>query len=270
MNAKFVKKRKPAKLPHGHSPPQLSPLYTQPPFEYRDAWSMTVLFRSDPEAIAHLIPKPLVADPEATMFVNISRFFSSGFGRYNEMLLGAITKYRGRTVNYCLYHVLDNDIAIAAGREIWGFPKTFGRVGLVERDGVLVGEVERGGLMICRAAMEIGPLVPPAELAGSAEYATLKLVPSVCGGAAPDLAQLTSVSLTGLEVKQVFKGRATLSFGDSPADRLNLIPVREVVGGYYYNADFSLGHGEVLHDYRGDWAERAGGRGAQSTGRRRA
>ena len=40
MDAKVVKKVgvKPAKLPYGYSLPQLSPMYMQPPFEYRDAW----------------------------------------------------------------------------------------------------------------------------------------------------------------------------------------------------------------------------------------
>jgi len=249
MDAKVVKKPRPAKLPYGYALPQLSPLYMQPPFDYRDAWSMTIPFRSDPRAIAQWIPKPLVPDPQGMMFVTISRFFTSGFGHYNEMLLGAIAKYRGRVVNHCLYLVLDNDIAIAAGREIWGFPKKLGRVSLGDRDGVIAGEVERGGLTVVRAAMEVGPLVPASALGGSAEYTNLKLVPPVQEGAAPAVMQLTSTTLSNLSLKAVYRGRATLSFAESPADRFSLIPVREVLDAYYYNADFSLGHGDVLHDY---------------------
>ena len=250
MDAKVMKKTaKPAKLPYGYSLPQLSPLFMQPPFEYRDAWSMLVRFRSDPRVVARFLPKPLVGDPQGTMFVTTSRFFTAGFGHYSEVLVGALAKHRGRIVNHCLYLILDNDIAIAAGREIWGFPKKSGRVHLADRDGVVSGEVERGGLPLIRSAMEIGPLVSPAEMGGSAEYTNLKLVPSIREGGVPEVMQLTSTTLTNVTLKQVYKGRATVQFLPAPVDRFTDIPVREVLGGFYYNADFTLGHGEVLHDY---------------------
>lgn len=251
MDAKVYKKPRPkvAKLPYGYSLPQLSPLFMQPPFHYRDAWSMVVTFRSDPRAIAPWLPKPLLGDPQGKMFVTTSQFFASGFGHYNEVLVGAYARFRGRPVNHCLYLVLDNDIAIAAGREIWGFPKKYGRVALAERDGVVSGEVDRGGLPLIRTAMEIGPQVSANEVGGSAEYTNLKLVPSIRAGAAPEVMQLTSTTLTDVTLKKVYGGRATLQFLPSPADRFSEIPVKEVLGGVYYNADFTLGHGEVLHDY---------------------
>ena len=41
----------------------------------------------------------------------------------------------------------------------------------------------------------------------------------------------------------------TLSFGDSPADRLSDIPIKKVTGGFFFEAQMTLGDGEVLHDY---------------------
>jgi acetoacetate decarboxylase len=40
-----------------------------------------------------------------------------------------------------------------------------------------------------------------------------------------------------------------LRFGLSPADRLHEIPVREIVGGFYFHTDFTLEDGIVIHDY---------------------
>lgn len=263
MDAKVVTKaaRKAAKTPFGYALPQLSPLYTAPPYEYRDAWAMMIPFRSDPRVVARYVPKPLVPDPAGHMFVTISRFFTSGFGHYNEIILCALAKLQGRPVNFSLYLILDNDIAIGAGREIWGFPKKSGRVELCDRDGVLTGSVERGGLTLVRGAMQIGELSDPGAVKGSAEYVNLKLVPSVKNGAAPEIMQLTSTTLGNLQLKQVYKGRATLEFGASPADRLHEIPVQEVMDAYYYNADFTLGDGEVVHDFlRAQKLQSTGGR----------
>jgi hypothetical protein len=172
MDAKVRKKNaaKPFKSPFGYAMPHLSPLYTPPPFEYRDAHSMMIVFESDPKVLARYVPKPLVLDPKATMFAQISRFFTAGFGSYHEILLAAHAHFQGRPVNYSLSLILDNDIAICGGREIWGFPKKLGRVTLSDKDGVMSGTVERGGLPLVRGAMQIGDFCSPAELAGSAEY----------------------------------------------------------------------------------------------------
>lgn len=251
MDARVTKKSaaKALKSPFGYAMPQLSPLYTPPPYEYRDAHSMMILFQSDPKVLAKYVPKPLVLDREATMFAQISKFFTAGFGTYHEIILGALATFKGRPVNFSLYLILDNDIAICGGREIWGFPKKYGRVTLGDRDGVMSGTVERGGLPLVRAAMEIGPLCKPGEFAGSAEYVQLKMVPSVKNGAPPEVMQLASTTLKNLVIKDTYKGAATLEFFPSPVDRFCAIPIRKVLGGYLYSADFTLEDGEVVHDY---------------------
>ena len=243
-----VKRAKNAALTR-YSMPELSPLYGAPPYEYRDTRQMLVIFRTDPRVLRKLVPEPLTPDRNGTMFVAISEFFCSGFGGYYEIMLAGLATYKRRAVNYSVYLVLDNDIAICGGREIWGFPKKLGKLTLSERDGVVTGTVERGGLRLVEAAVQLAQFASPDELAGSHEYVSRKLIPSVSLTAPPDVCQLTSTTLSNVEVREVHKGPATLRFGMSPADRFHEIPVREVVGGYYYRTDFTLGDGEVLHDY---------------------
>ena len=90
--------------------PYMSPLYFQPPMEYRDNWSQHVTFRSDPKVIARVMPKPLVPDPNGTMFLLTSYFFATGFGHYRESTLCALAKFRGKPVNYTLFLMLNNDM----------------------------------------------------------------------------------------------------------------------------------------------------------------
>lgn len=239
-----------AKAITAYSMPTVSPLYPMPPFEYRDGWSQLLLFRSDPEIIARHVPAPLSVDPDGGMSMMISRFFASGFGSYHEATLCATVRFRNKPINFALYLILDNDIAVCAGREIWGWPKKMGRVTLADRDGVVTSSVERGGLPLVQAAVEVGPLVAPAALSGAnMEFITLKLIPSVRNGAPPDVMQLAKTALTNLVPKQVYRGRGTLAFGASPVDGLAVFPVREVVDAFWFNSDFTLGDGEVVHDY---------------------
>ncbi|MGH8598084.1 MAG: acetoacetate decarboxylase family protein, partial [Gammaproteobacteria bacterium] len=100
------------------------------------------------------------------------------------------------------------------------------------------------------AAVEIGPLVPASALAGGTlDFINLKLIPSVASGAPPEVMQLTKTALSNFVTKQIHRGRATLEFSASPVDRFAEFPVRRIVDAFYYNSDFTLGDGEVVHDY---------------------
>ena len=233
-----------------YSLPTVSPLYTPPPFEYRDGWSQLVIFKSDPAILARYVPKPLVVDPEGIMTMTISKFFTSGFGAYNESVLTTNVSFNGAPANYSLFLILDSDIATGGGREIWGWPKKIGRVGLSTRDGMVTGTVERGGVQLVQATMALTSLVPASAMAGgSLDFINLKLIPSVKTGAPPEVRQLTKCAMSNFVPKQIFRGNATLTFGASPADRFNVFPIREIVDAFYYNSDFTLGDGDVVYDY---------------------
>lgn len=233
------------------STPTMGPLYGTPPYEYVDNWALSVVFKTEPEVLEQLVPAPLKPNSDSIMVMQISRFFVSGFGSYNEMILFTPASFNGKVGNYSLSLMLDNDIAFAAGREIWGFPKKIANVTLKEKNGVVTGTVKRGGHQLVKASMQIGPLGKPEDVAGSATYYNLKLIPSVKKGAPPAVKQLTSTTLENVKMKRVYKdrGKSTLEFGKSPADPFHEIPIVEVVDGFYVNSDFDLTWGKVIHDY---------------------
>jgi len=59
------------------------------------------------------------------------------------------------------YLYVDNDSAMAAGREIFGFPKKFARFSFSEREDVLTRVTERGGVELFKAAGEVPMPQPP-------------------------------------------------------------------------------------------------------------
>jgi len=152
-----------------YSMPALSGLYGKPPFEYREAKQMTVAFRTDPGVLRELVPSPLVPNEEAMMFLSSADFLSTGFGRYKEAHLLTHATFEGRLVNFSIYLVLDSDVAIGAGREIWGFPKKLGRLNLNMKDDVVSTSVERGGCTIINAAVHLAELGTEEDLGGTPE-----------------------------------------------------------------------------------------------------
>lgn len=241
--------KKSAAVSEAYSMPAMSPLYSPPPFEYRDNWSQHVTFKSDPKVIGKYIPKPLVPNPQGLMFLLTSYFFATAFGHYRESTLCAHATFKGLPVNYTLFLMLNADVPICGGREIWGWPKKLGRIEMEERDAVIQTTVQRGGIQLVRAAMSMDKLVPADELKGTTKYVNWKFIPSVKNGSPPDVSQLTLTELTNFVPHRVYRGPATLEFFESPQDHYADIPVREVVEGFYYSSDFTLEDGDVIHDF---------------------
>lgn len=229
--------------------PFMSPLFLQPPMEYRDNWSQHVTFKSDPDVIAKFVPEPLVPDPDGRMFMLTSYFFATGFGHYREATLCAHATWQGKPVNYTLFLMLNNDMAICGGREIWGWPKKLGDIEVDEHDGVVQARVSRGGTELVRANVALNELIGADELGGTTEYVNWKFIPSVKNGAPPDVNQLTLTELTHFVPRKIYRGPATIEFDKSPTDRYADIPVLDVVEGFYYSCDFTLEDGDVIHDY---------------------
>lgn len=231
------------------SMPKLSGLYGMPPFEYRDCQNLIVTFETDARVLRSLVPAPLTPNKDNIMFVQIADFMCSGFGRYYEAHIFTHALYKRRVVNYSIYLVLDNDVAICGGREIWGFPKKLGRLTMDLKDDVASGTVERGGLRLIDISMRMSEFSSPEELGGTSEWVAHKIIPSVSMQAGPEVDQLTSTTLTNVVIREVYKGRGSLKFGGSPSDPFDEIPIKKLLGGYYFRSDLTLPDGIVLHDY---------------------
>jgi acetoacetate decarboxylase len=231
----------------GYSIPTMAPLFGPPPYEYRDSWIMAIMFKTTPEVLKGLIPRPLVPNPNDIMFVLIERLFATGLGNYNEFILGAPAIFEEEQVNYCVFLMVDTDISMAVGREIWGFPKKLGQLNLEEKNGIVTGTVERGGTMLVKGTMELSALGKSNE--APRPFVNLKLIPSVKKNAPPDVMQLTSTALENYKFHRMYKGKATLEFGTSPENPFHDLPIKEILGGSYINSDSTLTYGQVIYDY---------------------
>lgn len=112
--------------------------------EFYDAEMLTVLWETKPEIIAGLLPWPLIPAeyPLVTAFVaNYPRTNFDVVYKESALLLPAV--YNGEEGSYCLSMPVTQDMAMAAGREIFGFPKKMADI-YFSKDGELMkGWTER-------------------------------------------------------------------------------------------------------------------------------
>jgi len=245
-----MNKKEILKLP---SMPAASPSFPHGPFRFVNREYFIIIYESDPKAIRAAVPEPLEPVAENLVYYEWIRMpDSSGFGDYTESGVVIPCTYKGEACNFVAQMYLDCDPPIAAGREIWGFPKKFASPKLEVATDTLTGTLSYSGQQVAMGTMaykqESLARSPAKTMAALTKMqVNLKLIPDVDGK--PKIAQLVRYALTDITVKGSWVGPARLHLIPHVNAPVADLPVRHIVGGRHFVADLTLPYGEVLLDY---------------------
>lgn len=237
------------------SMPAIGPSYPRGPYRFIDREYFIIIYESDQDAIAEIVPEPLLPDDENLVnFEWIRMPDSSGFGSYMESGCVIPCRFKGEPCNYVVQMYLDNEPPISAGREIWGFPKKFGLPKLEVVGDTLTGTLDYAGQRVATGTMGYKHY----DLSGSEKsmlaaltktQVNLKLIPGVDGN--PIIAQLAAYNLSDVVFKGAWSGPARLHLIPHANAPVADLPVKKVLEGRHIIADLTLPYGRVLHDYLG-------------------
>jgi acetoacetate decarboxylase len=117
-----------------------------------DGKLLQIIYRTAPEKLAKVLPPPLEPAANSQVTLLIAAYGKTDFGApaYNEAGIFPQVKYKEYVGNYCLSMILDDDIALLRGREIFGFPKKIGEVSLKKDGNQVIGLVRRRGKEVVR------------------------------------------------------------------------------------------------------------------------
>ena len=230
--------------------PLTSPSYPRGPYRFVDREFLVISYRTDPKALAAVVPEPLVPAGDVVRFEFIRMPDSTGFGDYTEAGQVIPVTYENRAGSYVHNMFLDDDAPIAGGREIWGFPKKLGSPRLrVEKD-TLVGTLDYGSLRVATGTMGykhrdadrdaiLKSLAQPNWL--------LKIMPDV--DCSPRVCEIVEYKLEDLTLKGAWEGPCALELFEHALAPVAALPVLEVTGGLHLNTDLTLGLGRVVYNY---------------------
>ena len=230
--------------------PLTSPAYARFPFRFVNREFVIVAYRTDPEALARVIPAPLLpADPIVKYeFINMPD--SSGLGSYTETGQVIPVKFDGVSGGFTHAMYLDNEAGIASGRELLGFPKVLAQPRLEVRNDALVGTLDYNGVRVVTATMaykyktmDIGAVQKTLAAPGF----LIKIIPHVDGS--PRICELVRYFVSDVVVKGAWTGPASLELHPHCLAPVAKLPVLEVLSATHILADLSISGGEVVHDY---------------------
>lgn len=234
----------------GYSMPVDAQLYPRPPFHFPDTELVVFTYETDADAAAAALPAGLTLPLPAVAQVTLARYPSSSLGPYNEAVQQIMCEWEGERRSFVSRILLDNDAAIAAGREIYGFPKKHAYVELRREDDTFTGVLERPrGHRLLSAKLTLEQKMEVTAQSGAGGIVNLRVIPDVADPDRPSVMELTEVMMPAT-LKEAWSASGSLEFGEpSEADPWSALPVRKLMAAHYTLLDFELPPGRVLKRY---------------------
>lgn len=235
----------------GFTLPLDSPLYPKPPVFYRDMDNISIAYETDEDAALDMLPavEGLELVRPATARVMLAKMPFTTFGAYEEMYQLIDVTWQGVPAIYPVQILLNQESALAAGRELWGNPKKFGHIDWTTESEIHQGTAERPrGSRICTVLMrpEQPVEVEPYEM----NIIGLRVVPSPEKDAPPSLAQLV-LNHCDVRPQTAWSGQGSVHFGaESLLDPWHKLPVKKVKESMLIRTDMDAGpRAEIVHEF---------------------
>jgi acetoacetate decarboxylase len=222
----------------GFSMPPYAPLFPKPPYYYKNASLMIFKYETDASA-ARMIPDVLELPDPPTAGLVFASYPSSNLGPYDEVVLFLDVIFKGRPLQFAAFLYVTSDAAMAAGREMGGYPKKIARIEFLSGPDHAAVMERPAGLRICTGTMRPEQrMVPGPSLQKAAapapplvlNYLTLRLIPNPQAGQASSLYELLETHWT-VEISEMWTGPGSCQLtGASDLDPLHWAPVIRPLG----------------------------------------
>lgn len=177
----------------GYSMPVDSPLYEPFPVFYRDITLLLYTYVTDAKAAAALLPAELELPEVPIAQMVFATYPFSTVGQYNEVAQTILATYNGKPVAYAVRLHVTNAMAMAAGREIGGFPKKLGEISF--ENGEYFSSTLESPAGNRLASGILNPMAPiPKAVPKTLDYVSMRVFPNPLNPKKPSMAELIGTS----------------------------------------------------------------------------
>lgn len=224
-------------------------------YKFKNREYMIISYETDFDLLHQVVPEPLKVVSNVVKFEFMKMPDAYGFGSFTESGQVIEVEYEGKLGTYSHMMFLDDLAPIAAGREIWGFPKKFAHPNLSVDVDTLLGTLKYNSAEVAVGTMgykyhELDTEQIRKSFEETANY-LLKIIPHANGKEA-QICELVRYFLKDVTVHGAWSGPAALQLFEHALAPVANLPVRKILGGTHIIADLTLGFGDVVYDYLKD------------------
>lgn len=233
--------------------PLNAPVFPATDMYFKDREFLNIVYETDMEMLKEIVPEPLTVTSNLIKFEVINMPDSTGLGSYMEAGHVIPVEYNGEAGEFYLSMYVNNQAAIASGREVAAFPKKAGTPNLYVDNDLLVGTLDYNSLRVAQATMGYKYYRMDDEEAKSiitTPQFMLKQMRHYDGSLL--MSELTRSQITDVKVKEAYRGPARLQLFEHVMAPLADFPVKKVVDAQHIIVDMRLGQPSQMYNYLND------------------
>ena len=222
-----------------HTLPATAPAYPAPPWLLPGARILKLIFETDADALLRWLPSSLGRTSPAYAIVTVSHFPESPVGPFSlaAQYLGCRARLFIRA--FTLHAVTDNLRALAALRELWGFPARPGRVRLRAGPRSARASVSVDGRTLADLRLSRVQACDP-ELIRFDPMLNVRLVPAIQEGKRHSLLEVVQID-PDYRMHEAVRGQGSVSYPEpSEGDPWHLLPALNMISATYSVGDTEL------------------------------
>ena len=202
---------------------------------------LIVVFYTTEEFQRRILPKPLKPSSLPLAAAFIAEYPNTNLGPFWEAAIEVQAQYKDLVGIYCPFMYVSNDIALAVGREVWGYPRKIGTMKHVRRGNRITATLDRQNQRLMTIKVK---LTDEGDWIDTGPNLNLKLIPSI-DGTKYAVKQITATDVK-FSIHKGLSGDAELILKGSKADPINIVPVEEIMTGLYFDLDIDVPLGKTL------------------------
>lgn len=197
---------------------------------------LSVRYRTDPAAAAHVLPPGLELPDEPVASVVVGRWRSNCVGDFSGGAQYVRARRDGIEASYVVSMFMDVDVPMIFGRDLYGEPKKIASIGLFRQADRASGWIERGGVRLIEIEAALGADRGPST-GTSADFNVKAMLAADGQGLDGDATITLAEYRSSLVVDRPAEAR--LALRSTPHDPLGELPVEEVLGAAYAEGDMT-------------------------------
>ena len=244
---------------YGFSGPAASPLY-EPPLQLKRATHLLFRYEADREATLDILPHGVSLPPGPAITQALVQFADSNDTMpYVGTYIFPLCEFEGKPFAFEHFLMVNNDVALASGREFWGDSKKICHSEIRFEANEIFTTCERPrGMPLVATHFRTGQQIGAEELPEIPSGLCLKMIPSAEEGKRLEVHQYVEdaaevVPITDASGRmEIYRGEGSVMMPYPtdvwPIHRLK--PIR-MIDAYLIRGDMDFGFGRILKDFNG-------------------
>lgn len=217
-----------------------APLIPTPfvPYECKNNRMLFALCKGNEEQIKNYLAPTPFEYVSNDLLLSITDFMNCDKVPFMDCAVAVPVKYQDTFGGYYLFEYENHDSAIAAGRELWGYPKKYADISLVKNGSVMHGKAVRQNKTVIELTCDLSQVASEQLMPVVTPHLNIRMIPRADGKGIEMMQLLSRDTSPDFQKKSEQWGQTSVSVTGLSTDPIDQLGPLQVMGGGFIIGDF--------------------------------